>query len=76
MLIKRFFVNRSGKQKDLTRLSEVLTGADDEARTRYLHLGKVALYQMSYIRILFARNDIYYISLYTRCQHKNIKISL
>ncbi len=29
----------------------VLFGADDEARTRYLHLGKVALYQMSYIRI-------------------------
>ena len=29
-------------------------GADDEARTRYLHLGKVALYQMSYIRILGA----------------------
>ena len=29
----------------------LLTGADDEARTRYLHLGKVALYQMSYIRI-------------------------
>ena len=26
-------------------------GADDEARTRYLHLGKVALYQMSYVRI-------------------------
>ena len=25
-------------------------GADNEARTRYLHLGKVALYQMSYIR--------------------------
>ena len=25
-------------------------GAADEARTRYLHLGKVALYQMSYIR--------------------------
>ena len=23
-------------------------GAGDEARTRYLHLGKVALYQMSY----------------------------
>ena len=33
-------------------------GADDEARTRYLHLGKVALYQMSYIRIngAFGRN--------------------
>ena len=27
-----------------------IIGADDEARTRYLHLGKVALYQMSYIR--------------------------
>ena len=27
-----------------------LTGASDEARTRYLHLGKVALYQMSYTR--------------------------
>ena len=26
-------------------------GAADEARTRYLHLGKVALYQMSYGRI-------------------------
>ena len=25
-------------------------GAGDEARTRYLHLGKVALYQMSYTR--------------------------
>ena len=29
----------------------VLFGAADEARTRYLHLGKVALYQMSYGRI-------------------------
>ena len=28
-----------------------LFGAGDEARTRYLHLGKVALYQMSYTRI-------------------------
>ena len=26
-------------------------GADFEARTRYLDLGKVALYQMSYARI-------------------------
>ena len=25
----------------------LLFGAGDEARTRYLHLGKVALYQMS-----------------------------
>ena len=29
---------------------EVLYGAGDEARTRYLHLGKVALYRMSYTR--------------------------
>ncbi len=28
-------------------------GAADEARTRYLHLGKVALYQMSYSRIFY-----------------------
>ena len=28
----------------------VICGAADEARTRYLHLGKVALYQMSYGR--------------------------
>ena len=33
---------------------DCLPGADDEARTRYLHLGKVALYQMSYIRIFGA----------------------
>ena len=32
-------------------------GADDEARTRYLHLGKVALYQMSYIRIKNGASD-------------------
>ena len=29
----------------------LLNGAADEARPRYLHLGKVALYQMSYGRI-------------------------
>ncbi len=34
-----------------TWLCRHIIGADDEARTRYLHLGKVALYQMSYIRI-------------------------
>ena len=28
------------------------SGAGDEARTRYLHLGKVALYRMSYTRML------------------------
>ena len=32
-----------------------VSGASDEARTRYLHLGKVALYQMSYTRIWVLR---------------------
>ena len=40
------------------------TGASDEARTRYLHLGKVALYQMSY-----TRSDKWY---YSRVE-KNVK---
>ena len=35
----------------LEQLLLLLNGAADEARTRYLHLGKVALYQMSYGRI-------------------------
>ena len=30
----------------------IVFGAGDEARTRYLHLGKVALYRMSYTRIM------------------------
>ena len=36
--------------KKATESLGCFAGADDEARTRYLHLGKVALYQMSYIR--------------------------
>ena len=32
------------------RQNRLFVGAGDEARTRYLHLGKVALYQMSYTR--------------------------
>ena len=32
------------------RRAELHVGAGDEARTRYLHLGKVALYRMSYTR--------------------------
>ena len=35
----------------------LLNGADDGARTRYLHLGKVALYQMSYIRKWCLRSE-------------------
>ena len=33
-------------------------GAGDEARTRYLHLGKVALYRMSYTRIWCLRSEL------------------
>ena len=33
-------------------------GAGDEARTRYLHLGKVALYRMSYARIQESRSTL------------------
>ncbi len=36
------------KRKD--RKLRSFYGAGDEARTRYLHLGKVALYRMSYTR--------------------------
>ena len=36
----------------------LLFGAGDEARTRYLHLGKVALYQMSYARRVVPRAGI------------------
>ena len=34
-----------------------LCGAGNEARTRYLHLGKVALYQMSYARKWCLRSE-------------------
>ena len=35
-----------------------LFGAGDEARTRYLHLGKVALYRMSYTRISVPKGTV------------------
>ena len=38
--------------KDAKGFDVFCNGAAYEARTRYLHLGKVALYQMSYGRIL------------------------
>lgn len=34
--------------QECENIPAIFCGADDEARTRYLHLGKVALYQMSY----------------------------
>ena len=36
----------------------IASGAGNEARTRYLHLGKVALYQMSYTRIWCLRSEL------------------
>ena len=39
-------------------------GAGNEARTRYLHLGKVALYQMSYAR----ENKVYFNKGFPPCQ--------
>ena len=39
------------KQKHRLKVDAFTFGAADEARTRYLHLGKVALYQMSYSRM-------------------------
>ena len=42
-------VSAEAHEKNTTLLGGVF-GAGDEARTRYLDLGKVALYQMSYAR--------------------------
>ncbi len=39
------------EQEQLFLAPALICGAGDGARTRYLHLGKVALYQMSYARI-------------------------
>ena len=39
-----------GIRSKRTLLLTPFCGAGDGARTRYLHLGKVALYQMSYAR--------------------------
>ncbi len=46
---KFFFLSPKSKNRFLG--TPELCGAGNEARTRYLHLGKVALYQMSYARI-------------------------
>ena len=48
-----------------------LFGASDEARTRYLHLGKVALYQMSYTRV----NKRYYNRKNKTVKYKMKKVS-
>ena len=52
----------SPTHKKADRLADCFfSGADDEARTRYLHLGKVALYRMSYIRMLCGFVNVYII---------------
>ena len=48
-------------------------GAADEARTRYLHLGKVALYQMSYGRIFGAFIPAPSHSYFKRGPRKNLR---
>ena len=40
----------NGHKKTASEWKLFFYGAGDEARTRYLHLGKVALYRMSYTR--------------------------
>ena len=53
-------------------------GAGDEARTRYLHLGKVALYRMSYTRgTRDIITDIFYMSIpFLKKSSKNLSYSL
>ena len=57
-LARRHF---SYAQKSSPTRGLLFSGADDEARTRYLHLGKVALYRMSYIRMLCGFVNVYII---------------
>ena len=45
---QRGFPSAGGKRSSVGNFK---AGAGNEARTRYLHLGKVALYQMSYARM-------------------------
>ena len=47
----RHHINLSRKKGTRGAFLQLTNGAGDEARTRYLHLGKVALYRMSYTRI-------------------------
>ena len=50
MLIRNLKIKKIYTRKLNPYIYLFFTGASDEARTRYLHLGKVALYQMSYTR--------------------------
>ena len=46
-----FIMPALGERKNLLQMQQAFYGAGNEARTRYLHLGKVALYRMSYARV-------------------------
>ena len=46
-----------GYKLSRSRSTCLISGAGYEVRTRYLHLGKVALYQMSYIRKWCLRSE-------------------
>ena len=50
LVVFRSFFGRF-RQKKVRLENQSDFGAGDEARTRYLHLGKVALYRMSYTRV-------------------------
>ena len=52
------------KKKQMQQHLLLFYGAGDEARTRYLHLGKVALYRMSYTRN--EQNELYQV--FRKCQ--------
>ncbi len=52
---------RLRKKPDAIKLCQAFfaeSGAGDEARTRDLNLGKVALYQLSYSRLVFEKNIV------------------
>ena len=53
---------RLRKKPDANKLCQAFFaefGAGDEARTRDLNLGKVALYQLSYSRLVFTKNVVF-----------------
>ena len=52
------FTTRATKKKSTLKIGWILSGAEDEVRTRDLNLGKVALYQLSYFRI-FCKNCLF-----------------
>jgi hypothetical protein len=60
------FDGRSAHQTKREALLPRMSGAGDEARTRDLNLGKVALYQLSYSRMLLPTTYCYYFT--SHCQ--------